>query len=611
MQLLTLILQIAVILLASRAVGWLMRRLRQPQVVGEMAAGIMLGPSLLGWVAPGLSTTLFPPDSLGYLGALSQVGLIVFMFLVGLELDPKLLRGRGHAAVVTSHASIIVPFFLGTAAALYLYPRLSDDSVSFIGFALFMGAAMSVTAFPVLARIMTERDLLHTRLGAVTIACAAVDDISAWSILAVVVAIVRASASHASLGFTLIGSACYLALVFGVVRPVLRWLEAYYHSRGRLTQDLFAAILLLVLASAWTTEWLGIHALFGAFALGAVMPKDAGFVHDVTEKLEDITVVLLLPIFFAFAGLRTSIGLVENAEMWSYFGLVVLVACAGKFGGSMVAARATGMTWRESGALGILMNTRGLMELVILGIGLELGAISPALYTIMVLMALVTTAMTTPLLEIIYPRKRFEEERIEDATGAYTVMLPVALPSAGPALLDAATRLVPEGRTLCVYAVHLQRASDGSSRIGRATGQADHEALQPLLQHAATLGIEVRTLSFTSHNVARDLRDLARVKRADLVIMGWHKPVIGNSIVGGTVEAVMREVTADVAVLVDRGSRPWTRILVPYRDMTADRGALDAARKIAARPETSVTILHVVPEPKQTDSSTRLSEAWP
>ena len=417
--LLVLILQVAVIIVFSRAVGWLFRRLHQPQVVGEMAAGLMLGPSLLGWLAPDLSAALFPPESLGYLNTLSQVGLIVFMFLVGLELEPRLLRGRGKTAVVTSHASIVVPFCLGAGLALYLYPRLSDDSVAFTSFALFMGAAMSVTAFPVLARILTERSLLGTRLGAVTIACAAVDDISAWSILAVVVALVRANAAHTSPWFTLGGSVCYLALILFVVRPALRWLESYYHTRGRLTQDMVGVVLLLVLASAWTTEWLGIHALFGAFALGAVMPKDAGLVHDLMEKLEDLTVVLLLPIFFAFTGLRTSIGLIQGAEMWSYFGLVLLIACAGKFGGSAIAARVTGLEWREAGAVGILMNTRGLMELVILGIGLDLGAISPSLFAILVMMALATTAMTTPILELIYPARRFEEERVaaEDVSG--------------------------------------------------------------------------------------------------------------------------------------------------------------------------------------------------
>jgi Kef-type K+ transport system membrane component KefB len=595
MQLLTLLMQIAVVLVAARSVGWVFRLLRQPQVVGEMAAGILLGPSLLGWLAPELSATLFPPESLGYLSSLSQIGLIVFMFLIGLELEPRLLRGRGHAALVTSHASIVVPFCLGALLALHLYPRLMDDSVSFSGFALFMGAAMSVTAFPVLARILTERNLLQTRLGTVTIACAAIDDISAWCILAIVVAIVRAT-DPSELLVTVLGSAAYLAIMLVFVRRGLRWLEAYYHRRGRLTQDMLAVVLLLVLVSAWATEWLGIHALFGAFAVGAVMPKDPGFVHDVMARLEDVVVVLLLPIFFAFAGLRTSIGLVQGAEMWGFFGLVMLVACAGKFGGSALAARTTGLSWRESGALGILMNTRGLMELVILGIGLELGAISPALYTIMVMMALVTTAMTTPILELIYPARQImaERERVEDEAGVFTVMIPVALASAGPRLLEAAMRLVPERRVVRVYAVHFWQVEDAASvRAGHTHLPAEEEALRPLLDRAAELGIEVRPLSFPSRNLSNDLRDLAKVKRADLILMGWNKPLIGNRIMSPTVSAVLREVSAEVAILIDRGTAPWRRVLVPYRDMVSDSGALAMASRIAGQAETEVTILHI------------------
>jgi len=609
--LLVLILQIAVIIVFSRAVGWVFRLLHQPQVVGEMAAGIMLGPSLLGWVAPDASATLFPPASLGYLNTLSQVGLIVFMFLVGLELEPRLLRGRGKTAVVTSHASIVVPFCLGAGLALYLYPRLSDDSVAFTSFALFMGAAMSVTAFPVLARILTERRLLGTRLGAVAIACAAVDDISAWSILAVVVALVRASAAHTSPWFTLCGSLIFLALMLFVVRRALRWLESYYHTRGRLTQDMVAIVLLLVLASAWTTEWLGIHALFGAFALGAVMPKDPGLVHDLMEKLEDFTVVLLLPIFFAFTGLRTSIGLVQGAEMWSYFGLVLLVACAGKFGGSALAARATGLGWREAGAVGILMNTRGLMELVILGIGLDLGAISPAMFAIMVMMALATTAMTTPILELIYPARRFEEDRLaaEDTSGAFTILIPIALPSAGPGLLEAALQLAPRGRAVRVYAAHLQRSSDLSYTRSRLPG--DEGALQPLLARAAERGVEVRPLSFPSRNIALDIRDLARIKRADLVVMGWHKPILRDGVVSGTVLSVMEECTAEVAVFVERNPPPWRKILVPYRAMKTDRAALEVAARLAGEPGIDATILHVVADRGGRGPETRSETTFP
>jgi Kef-type K+ transport system membrane component KefB/nucleotide-binding universal stress UspA family protein len=614
-NLLLLILQIGVILIAARAVGLVFRKLLyQPQVVGEMAAGIFLGPSLLGWAAPDVSAFLFPPASLPFLSSVSQVGLLIYMFMVGLEFDIRLMRGRGHAAVVTSHVSIIAPFFLGSLVALFLYPRLSDESVSFTGFALFMGAAMSVTAFPVLARILSEQNLTRTRVGAVTIACAAVDDITAWTILAVVVAIVRASSMDTPLWLTLVGSAGYLILMLVVVRPALRTLEKFYTNRGRLTQDMVGVTLLLVLASAWTTEWIGIHALFGAFAMGAIMPKRSRFVHDLIDKLEDLTVVLLLPIFFAFAGLKASIGLVVGAEMWLYLGLVLLIAVAGKFGGSTIAARLTGLSWRESGALGILMNTRGLMELVILTIGLEIGVISPALYTMMVIMALVTTAMTTPLLELIYPPRLIRQSTVEiedERPNTYTVVVPVSLPSAGPGLLEAARLLVPAGQTGRIYALHLERPSNQSmaerqieapkEAVGTTT-----EALAPLLARAEEVGVPVRPISFVSRDIPGDIRDTARAKGADLVLMGWHKPIVGQSILGGTVSGALRDMPADLAILVQRGEgRPWKRILVPYRDMLADRGAIELAGRLAASTgDASVTILHVInPGAQRSDKS--------
>ncbi len=406
----TLILQIVVILIMARGVGFIFRRIHQPQVVGEMVAGILIGPSLLGWLAPHVSARLFPPESLGFLNALSQIGVLAFMFVVGLEINPRLMRGRGHTAVVISHSSIVFPFFLGSFLALYLYPRLSDASVSFPGFALFLGIAMSITAFPVLARILLERGLMRHPVGVLAIACAAVDDVTAWCILAAVVLLVRSSDQAFPLWVTVAGSAAFAAFMWFVMRPALGRLERVFRSRGRMTQNLLAFILLLVFASAYVTEYLGIHALFGAFLLGAIMPRDPPFVKALTERTEDLVVVLFLPIFFAFTGLRMTIGVANGAQMWLYCGLIIVVAIAGKLGGSMIAARFTGLSWRESGAIGILMNTRGLIQLVVLNIGLDIGVISPALFSMMVIMALVTTFMTTPLLALIYPRRNFERE---------------------------------------------------------------------------------------------------------------------------------------------------------------------------------------------------------
>ncbi len=425
-NLFTLILQIAVVLAVCRLVGELFRKIHQPRVVGEMFAGIMLGPSLLGWVAPRLFSYLFPASSLGFLNALSQVGVIVFMFLVGLGINPRELKKQGHAAVLTSHVSITAPFVLAAFLSLYLYPRLSDDSVAFTNFALFMGAAMSITAFPVLARILAERNMLGSRLGTVAIACAAVDDVTGWCILAYIVVLIRSAHSSTSIWVTVGGLVAFgLIMIYGV-RRLLRGYERVYKAQGALSENLLALMLLLVLVSALCTEYLGIHLLFGAFLMGAIMPKQRHFVRYVLDRFETITVTLLLPLFFAFTGLRTNIGLVKGPEMWMYCGLIILVATVGKLGGSTLASWLTGIPLREAVGLGTLMNTRGLMELVILNIGLDIGVISPALFSMMVIMALVTTFMTTPVLSLICP-KEFTES-VPDKVVARPSTPPIGLP---------------------------------------------------------------------------------------------------------------------------------------------------------------------------------------
>jgi Kef-type K+ transport system membrane component KefB len=411
-NLVTLLLQVAAIVIAARLVGLLFKQIGQPQVMGETAAGIMLGPSLLGRMAPGLYHALFPPASLSYLGALSQVGLLLFMFLVGLEFNSTAIRNLGRVVVLTSHVSITLPFFLGSLLALFLYSRLSDRSVAFPAFALFLGAAMSITAFPVLARILAERRLTRTELGTLAIACAAVDDVTAWCILAYIVAFVRASHESRPLWLTFAGVTLFaLVMVYGVRRVMSSFYKAYPQS-GRISDNKMAALLLMLLLSAAMTEWLGIHLLFGAFLFGAILPRDDNFIRGVTDKLESVTLVLLLPLFFAFTGLRTSIGLIRGSQMWMYCLLIILVAVAGKLGGSSVAARVAGVPWRNALALGVLMNTRGLMELVILNLGLDFGVINQALFSMMVLMALVTTFLATPLLQLVNPAAARQEVRL-------------------------------------------------------------------------------------------------------------------------------------------------------------------------------------------------------
>jgi Kef-type K+ transport system membrane component KefB len=397
--------QIALIILLSRAIGSLVQRLRQPRVIGEILAGILLGPSFLGWVAPGVSGFLFPAQSFGVLNALSQVGLVLFMFMVGLELNLKELHRQGHVAVLTSHASIAAPMALGGMLALYLYPRLSSTRVSFVGFSLFMGVAMSITAFPVLARILTERRLLRSRIGTMAIACAAVDDVTGWCVLAYTVAFIRAPHSALPLWVTVAALPVYLAIMLWGARPILFGFERAYLAEGELADNQKALLLIFLLASAFVTAALGLHLLFGAFVAGVVMPKERGLVSYIVEKFESLTVVLLLPLFFAYTGLRTTLGQVKGPGMWGICLLIIAVAVTGKLGGTSIAARLGGFNWRESLALGSLMNTRGLMELVVLNIGLDVGIISPQLFSMMVVMAIVTTMMAPPLLDLVYPRQ--------------------------------------------------------------------------------------------------------------------------------------------------------------------------------------------------------------
>jgi Kef-type K+ transport system membrane component KefB len=411
LNLIKLVIQIGVILAVSRVVGMLFRKIRQPQVVGEMVAGILLGPSLLGWAAPALSKALFPAASLGYLNALSQVGLVLFMFLVGVSLDPAELRNHGHAALLASHVSIVTPFCMGAALALMLYRPLSTPGISFMSFALFMGAAMSVTAFPVLARILAERNLMRSRVGLLAIACAAVDDITGWCILAYIIVFIRAEKASLPAWATIGGALAYVLLMLFGVRRLLPRFEAHFRKEGRHTESAISLMIVLALASAVATEWLGIHLVFGAFLMGMIMPKGRDFIQSLQHKMESVTVVVLLPLFFAFSGLRTNIGTIRG-NLWLYFLVVVAVAIAGKFGGSTLAARMAGVPWRDATALGILMNTRGLMGLIALNIGLDIGVISETVFTIMVLMALVTTFMTSPLLEWVYPRRLMVEERL-------------------------------------------------------------------------------------------------------------------------------------------------------------------------------------------------------
>jgi Kef-type K+ transport system membrane component KefB len=392
-----LLLQVIVIVVAARLLGALFRRFGQPSVMGEMLAGILLGPSLFGLVAPAASAFLFPEASLAPLKLLSQLGVIMFLFVVGVEVDLEVLRRKADAAILVSHASILMPFFLGSAAAVLLYRSFAPVGVPFAAFALFLGIAMSITAFPVLARILEERRLGGTHVGTTAITAAAVDDVTAWCLLAVVVAIARANGFAASLA-TILLTLLFIALMLFVVRPLASRLFTPRPGRQG-DAPVIAATVCFAFAAALTTEAIGIHALFGAFLAGVCMPSSTALRGLLRERLEPFGSVLLLPLFFALTGLRTHVGLLNDWGSWLVCAGIIAVATAGKLGGTLIAARATQMSWGDSFALGALMNTRGLVELIVLNVGYDLGILSPEIFTMLVLMALVTTFMTGPLLD--------------------------------------------------------------------------------------------------------------------------------------------------------------------------------------------------------------------
>jgi Kef-type K+ transport system membrane component KefB len=383
-------------MLTARLVGAVFAKFNQPAVIGEVVGGILLGPSLLGRIAPDLQASLLRPDAAPLLGVIAELGVILYMFLVGLELDLHALGSRARSTIAISNAGILVPFVLGIALAWTIFGEYGPPGVSLTSFALFLGVSMAITAFPVLARILEDKGLQRTPLGVMALTCAAIDDVTAWCLLAFVVSVTQATPAGALLTVAL--TAIYILLMLTAGRWLMVRLVSRLDSSRRIGEQSLTIILAAVLLSAIATEFIGVHAIFGAFLLGTIIPHESRIAGHVRDRIEDVVRVMLLPAFFAFTGLRTEIGLLQSAHDWWICAVIIAVATAGKFGGVALAARATGSTARDSAALGILMNTRGLVELIVLNIGLDLGVITPRLFTMLVIMALVTTMMTSPIL---------------------------------------------------------------------------------------------------------------------------------------------------------------------------------------------------------------------
>ncbi len=397
-----LFLQITLIIAATWFIGWLFHHVGQPTVIGEMVAGILLGPSLFGLIAPRAYHFVFDPVSLTSLNLLSQIGVCLFMFAVGMELDLSQLRHRAERFLVIGHGSIAIPYLFGVIVAVPLYRHYANPGASFSAFALFMGISMSITAFPVLVRILKDRNLFKTSLGNMATLCAAIGDVTAWCILAFVIAVAAASSMEAAaLRLGLVG--VYAGVMLVVLRPILaRVLRHSLRDEVEPQKNALVLVLRVVLVSALSTEVIGIHALFGAFVAGIIMPAGGGFRRKLILRVEHFSSVLLLPIFFAFTGLRTQVGLLSSSRDWLVCLIIIGIATIGKLGGTALIARCFRNSWRESLALGALMNTRGLMELIALNIGYEMGILSMHIFAMLVLMAIVTTIMTGPLVSLFH-----------------------------------------------------------------------------------------------------------------------------------------------------------------------------------------------------------------
>lgn len=519
-----LLLQIIVILITCRLFGWLFAKMQQPTVIGEIVAGIVLGPSVLGHLLPSVSSFLFPLDSLQNINMLSQFGLILFMFAIGMELNITEVRQKLKETILISHTSTIFPFFLGMVTAYFLYNKYAYESTPFLSFALFVSIALSITAFPVLARIIQEKGLTKTHLGTISLASAANGDITAWCLLAVVVAIAQAGSMLSAIyniGFSFI----YLLLMFTVIRPFLRMIGHIYHNKEVVDKGLVAFMFLLLIVSSYLTEILGLHALFGAFVAGVVMPDNIKFRKIMTEKVEDVSLALFLPLFFVSTGLRTEIGLLNSPELWYMCGIFILVAIIGKFGGSLVAARFVGETWKDSLYIGALMNTRGLMELVVLTIGYDMKILTPPIFVMLVLMTLVTTFMTTPLISFIQfcyqvfgKYKSHKVEWQQPQPGVFKVLLSFGRASNGQVMLDVAHQMFAHTKDkLEITALHLTVGSDVNPLH---TDNFEEVSFGPILYGAQKLNIPLKTRYEVSNNAGQDICEIANKEGYDFLLVG-------------------------------------------------------------------------------------------
>ena len=622
-------LAVAVVMLIARLFGSLAVKLKQPRVMGEVVAGIALGPTIFGALAPEIQAELFPSDILPAFGIAANLGLILYMFMVGLEVDAEQLKGRVSQAAAISNTSVALPMMLGIAVALPIYGLVGPDK-EFLAFALFMGVAMSITAFPVLARILVERRMLKRPVGALTLACAAIDDVTAWFLIALATAVATAGGASDVLKTIALAVAFTLFMVL-LIRPLLGRVSTAYDEAGRVPGGWIVAIFAGILLSAWATEEIGIAVIFGAFIMGMIMPRNAGLTEDVTHRIEDVVVILLLPMFFAYTGLRTDIGLLDRPILWGITLLLILVAIVGKFFGAMIAARVTGWGWRASAVIGTLMNTRGLTELIVLNLALEKGVISEALFAMLVIMALVTTFMAGPLLALFDPKNEFGapiEEELEEARRVSSFEAPeMPVPEKSVLLAPQTDSALDQLRSLAeplaqseppreLIVARLVRPPRRASFSGGL--QAENKLLRDATNEVTFArldlmdkGIAARGVAFTSADPGADLVRLSAAEEVDLLLMDGRRPLLGEGVPRGDVGTVLREAECDVAVLVAREGQsvlPTTDagVLVPFGGAEHDWAALELGAWIAARTGAPLQMLGAAAEGGEPTKVTRL-----
>ena len=605
-----LMLAIGTVILAARLAGTVVGRLGQPRVMGEVLAGILLGPTLLGAVVPEAQAYLFPGDIVPLLSAAASIGLAFYLFIVGMELDPAMLRDRIAQAAFISNTSVAFPLALGFLAAIPIYTILAPDA-DYLPFALFMGVAMSVTAFPVLARILVERRMLRVPAGALAMSAAAIDDVTAWGLLALATAVGGTGSGLDAL--VIVGLvALFTAGLFLLGRPLLGRVSVAYDEAGRVPTLWLGIIFVSVLLAAYGAGEIGVAPIFGAFVIGLIMPRHAGLTEDVRDRIEDFVVIVLLPLFFVVTGLRTEVNALNRWELWAITLGLIAVAIAGKWLGATLAARYSGFDWRESNVVGVLMNTRGLTELIVLNIGLSAGLISTQLFTMLVVMALVTTFMAGPALKLLDPHERFSEPPNEtlhaavhgprpdapESAKAHSVIVAPQDSKHTDALLAVGVPLAQSqpARELVVARMLLpQRYSTGVGPDNRALRQANDE-LRIRREALTARGVPARVVAFVTPDPGADLVRLAEDELVDILLLDGRRPMLGDGVPKGEVGKVLEEAACDVAVLVEReGGVPLIDathpVVVPFGGAEHDWAALELAAWIASAQGASLQLL--------------------